>query len=296
MKSLEYKIVYLIFSAGAESFGTQGASASFPSFMCDIKSELLKKHGEKDFKHNHKTIKCNLRTFESIEEKYRDQVREFGYENIADFESVNDVWEDIEFERKMRGKGKNHASVIGRNCSPLESMEFSCGGDLHNQIGCGNDALKQLFEALDDENLSETKDEIKTVLNSCKAAGGVGCSPGQAHGGAYSGKDITKIFCNHEKMFVKIPNCFTRKIDFKLLFSNLSAIFKITRLSRFLTQQERGALEVHILNLSSIYHSGFKDRSITLKMHDILGMMQTLHLFYCGEYQFICLFYLFLSI
>jgi hypothetical protein len=180
---------YLIFSAGAESFGTQGASSTFPSFMCDIKSEILKKHGEKDFKHNHKTIKCNLRTFESMEENYRAQVRGLGYENIADLEADKDVWEDIETERKMRTKGKNHASVIGRNCSPVESMEFSCGGELHNQIGVGNDALKQLFEALDDEVLSESKEEIKTVLNSCKAAGGVGCSPGQAHGGAYSDAD-----------------------------------------------------------------------------------------------------------
>ena len=32
--------------------------------------------------------------------------------------------------------------MIGKNCAPVVSMEYSCGGELHNQIGLGNDAIK----------------------------------------------------------------------------------------------------------------------------------------------------------
>ena len=81
-------------------------------------------------------------------------------------------------------------------------------------------------------------------------------------------------------MFDIIPNSFTRKIDFKLFFSNLSAIFELTRLNRFLSAQERNDLEVHVLNLSSVVHFAFKDRSITLKMHDVLGKMQIQFIFF----------------
>ena len=239
--------------------------------MCDIKSESLKKHGEKEFEHNFETVKCKLRSFESLEKHFSDQVTNLGYENVEDFES--EVWEDVTSERKMRDKGKKHESVIGKNVSSVKSMEFVCGGELHNEIGVGNDALNHLYETLEEESFSEIKEETKTLLNSSKSAGGVGCSPGQAHGGQYNGKDIAKIFVSHEKIIDLIPNSFTRKIDFELLLSILNAIFKTTRLSRFLTVQERKDLEVNVLNLSTIYHSAFKDKAITLKMHDVLGMM-----------------------
>ena len=88
-----------IISAGAESFGTQGASATYPSFMCDIKSESLKKHGSEDLKHNFETVKCKLRSFESLEEHYNDQVNTLG---VKDLESVSEIWEDIACERKLR--------------------------------------------------------------------------------------------------------------------------------------------------------------------------------------------------
>ena len=57
------------------------ASATFPSSICDIKSECLKKHSVKDTKHNVNTIKCKLRSFESLEENYNQQVKGLGYDN-----------------------------------------------------------------------------------------------------------------------------------------------------------------------------------------------------------------------
>ena len=62
--------------------------------------------------------------------------------------------------------------------------------------------LKDLYDALEKENFTEAIDNIKSMLNSSKASGGVGCSPGQAHGGAYNGKDISKIISDHQKMFI----------------------------------------------------------------------------------------------
>ena len=67
--------------------------------MCDIKSESLKKHGSEDLKHNFETVKCKLRSFESLEEHYNDQVNTLG---VKDLESVSEIWEDIACERKLR--------------------------------------------------------------------------------------------------------------------------------------------------------------------------------------------------
>ena len=43
-------------------------------------------------------------------------------------------------------RGKHHGSVIGRNNSCVDSMEYVIGGGLYNEIGLGNDCLKILFE------------------------------------------------------------------------------------------------------------------------------------------------------
>jgi hypothetical protein len=84
--------------------------------------------------------------------------------------------------------GKKHNSVIGRNNSGIESLEFAVGGDLHNQIGICNDSLTRLFEDLISENLQSGSEDIKTFLDSPKSAEGAGCTPGQHHGGQYNGE------------------------------------------------------------------------------------------------------------
>ena len=60
--------------AGAERFGQQGASATNPSFVCDIKSSDLENHAQKGA-HNHETVKCNIRSYESISDHYSQQIR-----------------------------------------------------------------------------------------------------------------------------------------------------------------------------------------------------------------------------
>jgi hypothetical protein len=97
-------------------------------------------------------------------------------------------------ERKFRIRGKKHHSVIGRNNSGIESLEFAIGGDLHNQIGICNDCIARLFEDLNSENLESVSEDIKTFLDSPKSSGGAGCSPGQHHGGQYNGEIFLSLF------------------------------------------------------------------------------------------------------
>ena len=86
----------------------------------------------------------------------------------------------------------------------------------------------------------------------------------------FAGKDIGKMFMNHENMFELIPDSFERKEDHKIIFTTLHLIFQKTRLSRFLSQSERDTLESNIVNLSKILFLKFKMISITTKMHHVL--------------------------
>ena len=72
------------------------------------------------------------------------------------------------------------------------------------------------------------------------------------------------------KCFKLLPESFARKDDHRLLFCTLDKIFKKTRLSRFLNEDERNNLETNVMNLSAIIALRFKNMSITLKMHDVL--------------------------
>ena len=50
----------------------QGASASFPSFYCDIKQDQLKNHGKEA--HNFQTVQCKERRFDELKIKFTEQV------------------------------------------------------------------------------------------------------------------------------------------------------------------------------------------------------------------------------
>ena len=86
-----------------------------------------------------------------------------------------------------------------------------------------------------------------------------------------SGKDAVKIFSLHHKIIERIPESFSKKRDFKLLFATLNLIFSKTRLNRFLSPREISDLELNVINLSTIISMKFSKMSITVKMHDILG-------------------------
>ena len=80
-----------------------------------------------------------------------------------------------------------------------------------------------------------------------------------------------KIFAHHAELFSKVPETFSKELDYKTLFSTLNLIFSKTRLARFLSAAERAALEENVINLSKIIFLKFKHKSITIKTISIIN-------------------------
>ena len=253
---------------------------------------MLRNHGSEEQEHNFETVKCTLRDFSEMRNHIEAQISE-----LTDLDEIHKTPEEFfkyaidfdrnDYERQFRARGKLHSSIIGRNNSSASSMEYVIGGGLHNEIGLVNDCLKGLFDGLVKEELASVPGDIRGFLDSPRSQGGAGCSPGQHHGGQYNGKgytffppsnispfigkDAAKIFSLHEELFNLVPDTFSRKQEFRLLFSNLDQIFSKTRVARFLSPTEIAELEENVVNLSKIIYIKFKQRPITVKMHDILG-------------------------
>ena len=154
--------------------------------------ERLRTHGKEKKEHNFLSPPCQLRQFDRMEQHLKDQIGDFedieNFAEVSDFVEFVNAEENHNIERQFREKGKYHNSIIGNNNSPIDSMHFALGGDLHNVIGLGNDCLKNLFNDLKSENLENICDDIKHFLDSPHASGGAGCTPGQHHGGQYNGE------------------------------------------------------------------------------------------------------------
>ena len=249
----------------------QGASATFPSFYCDVKLSSLKSQSATE-QHNFQTNPCKARTFPEMRIQLENQIKCLG----EPFDSIEDFKEEVfkngrhDLERMLRARGKKFQSVIGDVNSPVESFDYVLGGPLHNEIGISNDVLDHLIKELRDGGFDDVVRDINKFLTTPKVAGGAGCTPAQHHGGKYNGKDAVKILDHHSDLFRLVPETFSRKEDHSLLFSTLDKIFKKTRLARFLSESERITLETNVMNLSAIIALRFKNMSITLKMHDVL--------------------------
>ena len=135
----------------------QGASASFPAFYCNVSQEMLKKHGAAEEEHNFTNSTCQPREFEKLRKHLDDQISDIQdldpevreSEQFFKYVIDNDV---NSLERKFRDRGKHHCSVIGKNNSPCDSIQFCLGGSLHNEIGLGEPSklkaeyLKKCFQ------------------------------------------------------------------------------------------------------------------------------------------------------
>ena len=130
-----------------------------------------------------------MRSFEDTGGHLDDQINQLDEEFEDRNNFIKTVFEDDrhDIERIFRERGKFHKSVIGEVNSGVESMEFVLGGPLHNEIGVGNDCLDLLLKELSDVKLDSICTLIKTYLNTSKATGGAGCTPGHHHGGKYNG-------------------------------------------------------------------------------------------------------------
>ena len=188
------------FQSGSScSFFFQGASATYPAFYCNISQAMLKNHGSAEQEHNFETVDCKLRDFDEMRKQIEDQISELTdldekYKSIEEFHKYAIDNDRNDYERRFRVRGKHHGSVIGRNNSCVDSMEYVIGGGLHNEIGLVNDCLKILCEGLDSEELTSVPGDIRGYLDSPRSVGGAGCSPGQYHGGQYTGKSFQIFF------------------------------------------------------------------------------------------------------
>ena len=177
----------------------QGASASFPAFYCNVSQSMLRNHASAEQEHNFKTIDCKLRGFGEMRNHLKDQISELMDDDVKCmppeefFKHAVDS-DRNDYEREFRVRGKRHGSIIGRNNSCVDSMDFVIGGGLHNEIGLVNDCLKILFDGLDKEELDSIPGAIRSFLDSPRSDGGAGCSPGQYHGGQYNGRGCLFIF------------------------------------------------------------------------------------------------------
>ena len=92
--------------AGFERWGTQGASATFPNFLCNVKNQHLSHHGSSLSAHNHKTSVCVTRSKASFKNDLLGQVEglHMGFTSLEDFESHVDLAERTEIERENEKK------------------------------------------------------------------------------------------------------------------------------------------------------------------------------------------------
>ena len=168
----------------------QGASATYPSFYCDVKLADLKSTGHCKQEHNFNTSKCEVRNFETMKAQLEDQIAALD----EDFQDVDNFIETVftderhDIERSFRENGKHHNSVIGIVNTGVESMQYVLGGPLHNEIGIGNDCLDHLLSELSDQRMGSVGASIQSFLNTSKVVGGAGCTPGHHHGGKYNGR------------------------------------------------------------------------------------------------------------
>ena len=118
-----------------------------------------------------------------MEKHFQDQISDYP----GDLSELSDGGDFIEMavkagrndiERRFRDKGKRHQSVIGQNNCGIESMDFTIGGELHNEIGISNNIIESLYSDLRNEGLGNISAAIKILLDNPKSAGGLGCTPG----------------------------------------------------------------------------------------------------------------------
>ena len=64
-------------------FYFQGASATHPSYLCDVKLSDLKTHGKAIQEHNFNTQKCKVRDFDHMKTNLAGQIRRLGEDDIS---------------------------------------------------------------------------------------------------------------------------------------------------------------------------------------------------------------------
>ena len=110
-------------------------------------------------------------------------------------------------------------------------------------IGKVNNALDDLYDDLRKSELESVCELVKNCIEAPKGEGGVGATPGKAHGGDLNGGDSLDVIICHDRWFSVIPDTWGRKIAWELYFKSLKLVLPPLLRSRFWNDEEIAMFE-----------------------------------------------------
>ena len=113
-----------------------------------------------------------------------------------------------------------------------------------NSQGKVNDGLTDLYEELRIGELHEVATQVKDCIEATQSEGGVGATPGKAHGGDLNGGDCLDVVNCHEKWIQLLPDSWNRKCAWARYFQCLKQVLPPLLRIRFWSDQEIDWFEV----------------------------------------------------
>ena len=107
-----------------------------------------------------------------------------------------------------------------------------------------NDAIDDLVEELKGDGLDQVVIEIKAILEDTERQGGCGATPGQAHGGDFTGGDCVNILNRQHRFLALLPVTWPRKVAWTRYFLMLRLVLPPLMRTRFWTGDEITTCEV----------------------------------------------------
>ena len=106
-----------------------------------------------------------------------------------------------------------------------------------------NNALSDLYDELNGDNLEAVSVEVKGCIEATKSDGGVGATPGKAHGGDLNGGDCLDEVIFQERWLNLLPLTWSRKDAWCRYFSCLKHILPPLLRTRFWSDDEISQFE-----------------------------------------------------
>ena len=106
-----------------------------------------------------------------------------------------------------------------------------------------NNALSDLYDELNGDNLEAVSAEVKSCIEATKSDGGVGATPGKAHGGDLNCGDCLDVVIFQERWLTLLPLTWSRRDAWCRYFSCLKFILPPLLRSRFWSDDEINQFE-----------------------------------------------------
>lgn len=110
-------------------------------------------------------------------------------------------------------------------------------------LGKVNNALDDLYEELKKGDLEPITELVKDCIEAPKSEGGVGATPGKAHGGDLNGGDSLDVVVHQDKWLKLIPETWDRKLAWQRYFQCLKFVLPPLLRSRFWSDEEISMFE-----------------------------------------------------